>query len=295
MNGTDNTYQVNGIRLLVTEAGPPDGPLVILLHGFPEFRWGWRKQIDALADAGFRVLVPDQRGYNRSDKPRGLAAYHLDVLAADVLALADACGAATFRLVGHDWGGHVAWWTATHHPDRVAQLVILNVPHPDVWLHLARHRLRQALKSYYVALFQLPFLPEWLLRAGRFQLLRLMMTGTSRRGTFSREDLDRYAAAWAQSGALTAMLNYYRALRLRRGGSTAPRVQPQTLVLWGVRDAFLERETAEASLRRCDRGTVVFFEKATHWVHLEEPEAVNAAILRFLGSAVAAAEPVGNR
>lgn len=281
MNGTEKTFRVNGIRLHATEAGPPDGPLAILLHGFPEFRWGWRKQLDALANAGYRVLAPDQRGYHRSDKPPGLAAYHLDVLAADVLALADACGAATFRLVGHDWGGLVAWWVATRHPERVAQLAILNAPHPDAWRRLARRRLRQALKSYYVALFQLPFVPEWLLRAGGFGLLRRAMSGTARRGTFSAADLDRYAEAWAQPGALTAMLNYYRALRLPR--PPAARVKPETLVLWGVRDAFLERANAEASLRLCDRGTLIFRENATHWLHLEEADFVNAALLRFFG------------
>lgn len=282
MNGTETTFEVNGVRLHATETGPPDGPLVMLLHGFPEFSWGWRKQLEALAGAGYRVLAPDQRGYHRSHKPRGLSAYHLDVLAADVLALADARGAATFRLVGHDWGGIVAWWVATRHPERVAQLAVLNAPHPDAWRHLARRRLRQALKSYYVALFQLPFLPEWLLRAGGFRLLRRAMTGTARRGTFSREDLDRYAEAWAQPGALTAMLNYYRALRLRRPAASA-RVRPETLVLWGVRDAFLERATAEASLRMCDRGTGIFRENATHWLHLEEADFVNDALLRFFG------------
>ncbi len=122
-----------GLSLHVAEAGPEAGPpTILLLHGFPEFWYGWRHQIGPLSEAGLRLVVPDQRGYGLSDKPDGVAAYHLDKLAGDVIALADAYGFATIRLVGHDWGGLVAWWTASHYPDRIARLAILNAPHPGV-------------------------------------------------------------------------------------------------------------------------------------------------------------------
>lgn len=265
------------------EAGPQDGPLVVLLHGFPEFWWGWRHQIAPLAERGLRVVVPDQRGYNRSDKPAGAAAYALDTLVADVSGLAHSYGRSSFRLVGHDWGGIVAWRTAILHPDRVERLVVSNAPHPDIWTRVARHHPGQLLKSYYVGLFQLPRVPEAVLQAGDFAVAKRMLTATSRANAFSSEDLERYAEAWRHPGALTGMLNYYRALRHKPGGRPA-RVRPPTLLVWGARDAFLQREVAQAGLKLCDRGEALFLEEATHWVHLEEADAVNAALGRFLAA-----------
>lgn len=209
-----STRHINGLRLHVEEAGPEDGPLLILLHGFPGFWWDWRHQIHALAAEGYRVLAPDMRGYNLSDKPRGLDSYCLGPLASDVIALAQSYGHSTFGLVGHDWGGVVAWWTSVRFPQQVERLVILNAPHPDVWRRLIR-RLSQLLRSTYVAFFQLPLLPEAMLRARRFALLRRALRRTSRAGAFTDEDIELYVQAWSQPGALSAMLNYYRALRRR--------------------------------------------------------------------------------
>ena len=142
VEATSRMVQVNGVELHVVEAGPEDGPLVILLHGFPDFWWGWRHQMEPLVKAGYRVVVPDQRGYNLSSKPKGVSSYHIDTLAADVAALADVYNAATFRLAGHDWGGIVAWWTGVRYPKRVERLVILNAPHPDVYPRLMLRRWR---------------------------------------------------------------------------------------------------------------------------------------------------------
>jgi pimeloyl-ACP methyl ester carboxylesterase len=280
---TSSRRAVNGVTHHVVEAGPADGPLVILLHGFPEFWWGWRRQIGALAAAGFRVIVPDQRGYNLSGKPRGIGAYDLDTLAADVVALAERCGHPTFRVVGHDWGGLVAWWAATRHPDRVERLCVLNAPHPEVFGPYARSHPSQMLKSAYVAWFQLPLLPEWSLARDGHGALRRALRGSSRRGTFSDADLAVYDGAWAQAGALTGMLNWYRALR-RRPRATGARVAAPTLLVWGERDRFLERGLAQASLALCDRAEAAWFEDATHWVHLEEAEAVNRRLVAFLAA-----------
>lgn len=214
---TTRRIPVRGLTLSVAEAGPEDGPLTVLLHGFPETWWGWRHQIGPLAAAGLRVVAPDQRGYGLSSRPEGIAAYHLDRLADDVTGLADALGHDRFRLVGHDWGGLVAWWVAARHPDRLERLAILNAPHPDVFGAYARRHPTQALRSVYVGLFQLPGLPEALLRVGDCAALRRALTNSSRPGAFSPHDLDLYAAAWRRPGAITAMLNWYRALRLRRG------------------------------------------------------------------------------
>ena len=271
----------NGIQLHAVEAGPRDGPLVILLHGFPEFWWGWRRQIEPLAAAGLHVLAPDQRGYNLSDRPAGVAAYDLDTLAAEVIGLADAAGQRKVMLVGHDWGGLVAWWTASRHPHRVDRLVVLNAPHPAVMGAYMRRHPSQMLRSSYVGFFQLPFIPERLLAAGDFALMRRALRRSSRPGTFSPEDLGRYAGAWARPGALTGMLNWYRALRLRPAIAHAA-VEAPTLLIWGGQDRFLERGLAERSLALCRAGRPLWLDEASHWVHLEKPEIVNLAMLRFL-------------
>lgn len=270
----------DGVRLHVVEAGPEDGPLVVLLHGFPEFWYGWRRQIGPLAEAGYRVLVPDQRGYNTSDKPPRVADYQIEALATDILALIAETGRERAHVVGHDWGAVVAWWLGSHHPERVERLGILNVPHPAVMRRHLLTNLRQIRRSWYIFFFQLPWLPERALRRG---LAERALRGTSRRGTFSDEDLVRYREAWAQPGAMRAMVSWYRAAIRGAARTRGPwRVPVETLVLWGARDVALGREMVAPSLALCDRGRSVFFEKATHWVQHEEAEAVNAHLLRFL-------------
>ncbi|SDM45689.1 Pimeloyl-ACP methyl ester carboxylesterase [Methylobacterium phyllostachyos] len=269
------------LSLHVAEAGPEAGLPTILLHGFPEFWYGWRHQIGPLAAAGLRVVVPDQRGYGLSDKPRGIAAYHLDRLADDVVALADACGFPTVRLVGHDWGGLVAWWVASRHPERIDRLAILNAPHPGIVGAYMRHHPGQMLRSYYVGLFQLPGLPERLLTADRGRALRRALISTSRPGAFAAADLDRYVESWSQPGAMIAMVNWYRAL-VRLPRATPPRVRVPALVLWGRQDTALQAGLAEASLDLCDDGRIRWYDRATHWLAHEEPDAVNADLLEFL-------------
>ena len=275
--------RVGEVSLHAVEAGPPGGPFAILLHGFPEFWYGWRRQIGPLAAAGLRVVVPDQRGYNLSDKPQGVESYAIDRLAADVVGLAQALGRERFVLVGHDWGGVVAWRVVTRHPERVERLAILNAPHPQVFGPYARAHPGQALRSAYVGFFQLPFVPEAVLRAGGFALMRQALLRSSRPGAFTPEDLARYEAAWREPGALTAMLNWYRAIRLRpaRDGGES-RIRCPTLVIWGRRDSALESGLAEASAALCDDARIVWHDRATHWVQHEEPEAVNAALAKFL-------------
>ena len=271
------------VTLHLAEAGPADGPPTILLHGFPEFWFGWRRQIGPLAEAGLRVLAPDQRGYGLSDKPEGLPAYHLDRLAGDVIALADALGAPRIRLVGHDWGGLVAFWCASLHPGRIEKLAVLNAPHPAIVGPYLRRHPSHWLRSSYVAFFQLPALPERLLAAGDGEPLARALTRTSRPGTFTPAELARYREAWARPGALRAMLDWYRALvRLPRQAAAPVRVP--TLILWGRRDHALAPGLAQASLAHCEDGRLTWFPDATHWLPHEEPEAVNAALLDFLGA-----------
>ncbi len=275
---------VNGVKLHVVEAGKADDPLVVLLHGFPEFWWAWRHQITPLAEAGYHVVVPDMRGYNTSDAPQEVAAYMLDMLAADVVAIADAFGGHRFHLVGHDWGAVIGWWVAARYPQRLERVVLMDGPHPDVWGRQAMRHPTQALRSTYVAFFQLPWVPEATLGSFDFTGLRAMMQGSAKVDTFEPGALDRYAEAWAHPGSLTAMLNYYRALRERPSGGEPARLNPPTLILWAGDDSFLERHVAEAGLALCDDGRLEIVEGASHWLHIEQPERINPRILTFLAS-----------
>ncbi len=271
---------VGQVKLHAVEAGPLDGPLAILLHGFPEFWYAWRQQITPLAAAGYRVLVPDQRGYNLSEKPAGVAAYNLDRLAADVVGLIDDAGRDRALLVGHDWGGAVAWWTAIRHPERLAKLAVLNMPHPRVLEHFVRHDRAQRKRSSYMLAFQLPWLPERRFAAGNFAKAAAALEKTSRPGTFSDDDLARYRAAWSQPGALHAMFQWYRAaFRARPARPASTQVEVPTLLVWGTADGFLGREMAEPSIARCTQGRLAPIDGASHWVQHEEPERVS----RLLG------------
>lgn len=277
--------ETNGIRLHVVQAGSADGELVILLHGFPEFWYGWRRQISALAEAGYRVWAPDQRGYNLSDKPGGVGAYKIDALSADVVGLIEAAGRERAAVIGHDWGAAAAWWTAGRFPERVSRLGILNVPHGSVMAKHLRSSLSQLRKSWYMLFFQIPWLPELILRRDEWGTMIRALKGTSRPGTFSAADLALYREAWSQPGAMTAMLNWYRAVsrRVPSMGHTAKITVP-TLMIWGAQDRFLDQEMAQASIERCEDGRLVMIEEASHWVQHEEAERVNGLLLDFLGS-----------
>ncbi|WP_432708193.1 alpha/beta fold hydrolase [Pedobacter sp.] len=259
---------VNGLSLHVVEAGPSNGPLLILLHGFPEFWWAWRHQIAPLAKSGYHVLAPDLRGYNLSDAPQEVSSYVLDKLVADVISLADHYRAERFYLAGHDWGGIVAWGVAASHSNRLERLVIMDAPHPDLFTEDILKHPTQALRSTYVALFQLPWLPEQVLGTLNFAALRSMVEASGRDNAFKPGELQRYAKAWAQPGSLTAMLNYYRGLRLRKKPDRPAHILCPTLLLWGEKDSFLEHHVARTSLKHCSNGRLYIVKGATHWLHL---------------------------
>lgn len=276
------THSVNGLDLHIVEAGEAGQPLLILLHGFPEFWWAWRHQITPLAEAGFHVVVPDMRGYNLSDAPQEISAYTLDTLAADVVGIADVFGADRFHLVGHDWGAVIGWWVAAKYAARLERVVLMDGPHPDVWGRQALKHPTQALRSTYVALFQLPWVPETVLGGFDFAGLKAMMQGSAKQGTFEPGALEHYAEAWAHPGSLTAMLNYYRALRDRTHTEEPARLATPTLILWADDDRFLERHVAEAGLTLCDHGRLDVIEGVSHWLHIEQPDRINARIIAWL-------------
>jgi pimeloyl-ACP methyl ester carboxylesterase len=275
-----------GVRLHVRAAGSDEGPLVVLLHGFPEFWYGWRHQIAALAEAGYRVMVPDQRGYNRSGAPRAVTAYDLDLLVDDVCALIDAAGRERASVVGHDWGGMVGWHLAHARPERLRHLAVLNVPHPHVFRATLRSSLGQLLRSTYALFFQLPAVPEWLLGRNDGQLLAAMLRGSGQLGTFDDTDLAIYRRAWRRSDRLRGMLNWYRAAA-RRALRTAPPstlIDVPTLVVWGAQDVALSRRMAAPSAAMCTDGQLKVIEEATHWVQHDAPETVNRLLLDHLAA-----------
>ena len=275
--------ETNGIRLNVAQAGPKDGEMVILLHGFPEFSFGWKRQIRYLAAEGYRVWAPDQRGYNLSDKPDGIAAYNIDELAADVIGLIDAAGQKQVVLVGHDWGAAVAWRVAAKYPDRLAKMVVMNVPHGTVMQQTLKRNFSQLRKSWYMFFFQIPWLPETLAQRQDWKMVAESLIKSSRPGTFTDSDLIQYRLAWSQPKAYQSMINWYRSMLQKPPVQLeSPRIMVPTLLIWGVKDNFLRREMAQPSIDLCDDGRLVFIEEASHWLHHEEPDRVNELIGSFL-------------
>ena len=276
---------VNGLMLEVAVAGAADGPLVVLLHGFPDLWQGWHCQLSTLVAAGYRVVMPNQRGYGYSDKPSDISAYDVDVLADDVVALASSEGRETFCLVGHDWGGIVAWRVACRHRQRVERLAILNAPHPGVFKSYLLRSPAQCLRSWYVAFFQLPWLPERLLSANGYALLFRAVKHTSLPGIFDESDRRTFIEGWSRPGALTAMLNYYRAIARRSERSLRDRVQPPALILHGCGDPAEEPGLAIASRAMCDDGHLIEYSQARHWLQRELADEINIQLLSFLRSA----------
>lgn len=272
------------MQLHAVSAGPKDGPVVVLLHGFPEFSYGWHKQMEPLAAAGFRVIVPDQRGYNLSSKPTSVASYALTKLVSDVIAIADQLGEQQIFLAGHDWGAAVAWSATLLYPQRIAKLAVLNVPHPSVMRRFLSTRPRQLLRSWYMFFFQIPWLPEAIFSAFHFHMGMRALLRSSRPGTFSPEDLSQYRAAWSQPRALTGMINWYRALFRHPVKFPDRTVRVPTCILWGERDAFLLSEMAHESLRYCTDAELFTFADATHWLQHEESAKVSRVLVEFFRS-----------
>ena len=274
----------NGIKLEMATAGRVGQPLVILLHGFPDLWQGWHLQIPALEVAGFRVVIPNQRGYGQSDKPRGVQHYDLDHLSSDIIKIADSENAERFYLVGHDWGGIVGWWVAANFPECISRLVVLNAPHPGVFKHYLFRHPRQLLRSWYTGFFQLPWLPEMLLAARNYELLFQSVKKTSGAGIFDESDRRYLTDGWSKPRALTSMLNYYRAFARRATDPLQKRVTVPTLIQFSKRDPTMESGLAEASLAQCDNARIAWFENAKHWLQREEAEHVTTNTVEFISN-----------
>lgn len=283
-----NTVSVptrDGFNLSVKTFGPREGRPIIFLHGFPEFWYGWRKQIPFFEEQGYFVVVPDQRGYNDSDKPEEVSDYALPNLAADVVSIIETLKLEKPVLVGHDWGAAAAWQTAIEYGNLLSKLVILNVPHPRAMIKNLVTNPLQFLKSWYMYFFQLPYVPESLIAWAGYERFAEGLKRTSRPGTFSDEDLAKYVQAWSKPDAMRSMINWYRAAFRYPDLRDDVEVYVPTLILWGKKDAFLEARMAEQSTKYCSSATVKYFPEATHWLPHEEADAVNRAIAEFIAGA----------
>lgn len=282
---------VNGVTLHCVVAG--QGPLIVLLHGFPEFWYSWRYQIPVLAQH-FTVVAPDMRGYNLSDKPAKIKDYVMPTLIEDVVQLIHSFGQERAIVAGHDWGGVVAWYTALEQPQAIDKLIILNVPHPRLFMQHIITNPRQMLRSWYTGFFQLPWLPEWTLSANEYRAIEQALRGTAiHQDHFSDEVILQYKRAAAQPGALTSAINYYRAAA-RHGLasliSADPEVRMPTLVIWGKQDVALGKELNDRLAYYVPELTLRFIPDASHWVQQDRPDLVNHYMLDFLTDAVPASK-----
>ena len=271
---------VGEVSLFVVQAGPKDGTPVLLLHGFPELWYAWSRQAGLLAKAGFRVIVPDQRGYGRSDKPASVADYDFEKIAGDAAALIAALGYEEACVAAHDWGGGIAWQLAILHPERVARLVVIDTPHPDV-SRLAGPAKEETV-SWYRTAFQVPYLPEWLSRLAHWRLVTGMMRDTSAPGAFPEAKLALYRSAWDRDGAYGKMVNWYRAA-FRHGQAEGPlrRSAVPTLVVAAAHDAFIPGDLTRRSVELLDDGRLLELDYGTHWVLQEEPEKTAQIVADF--------------
>jgi pimeloyl-ACP methyl ester carboxylesterase len=284
--------ETNGITLHTVTAGPEDGPLVVCLHGFPEFWYAWHHQIPALADAGYRVVAPDMRGYNCSEKPDGVSSYRIEELVSDVVGLVRACDRKQATIVGHDWGGLVAWQTAIDRADIVDRLVVLNAPHPSAYERALRTSPEQLCKSWYVGAFQLPAIPELVLGWNDFAVIdRLCTSGTVTPDAFSEQDMQFYKRALSRPGARTAALNYYRAMARRnmwrtitQGGVGDLPVGVPTLLFWGEQDSALDISLTEGLEQWVPDIRVERIPDASHWVQFDAPDRVSESLVAHFDS-----------
>jgi pimeloyl-ACP methyl ester carboxylesterase len=274
----DAFCDVAGTRLHYVEEGA--GPLVVLLHGFPEFWYSWRHQIPALAAAGFRVVAVDLPGYNDSDKPADVGAYRIPKVARLLGGFLAQISDAPCAVVAHDWGGVAAWFVAMQVPEQVSKLVVMNAPHPTPFFRELRRSWKQKLKMTYQLFFQPPWLPEFVMRRFRFAFLRWML---KRMGRFRDDEIERYVEAWAKPGALTGMANYYRAVRRRKGPRPAIRpIDAPTMLIWGERDPVFMREVTEDFSDEVPNLRVERIARAGHFVQTDAPDRVNELLIGFL-------------
>jgi pimeloyl-ACP methyl ester carboxylesterase len=269
--------EANGLSFMVDEAGEGDD-VALLLHGFPESRFSWRHQLPLLAGLGWRAIAPDLRGYGQTSRPPRAADYAIGHLVEDVAQLFEAAGARRRLLIGHDWGAAIAWAFALERRLPLDGLVIMNVPHPAVLARVMRASWRQPLRSWYMGFFQLPALPEVMMTANGARAIGRAFTGMAvDKSRFPPEVTDIYRKNALIPGAMTAMINYYRANTklLGRWNAASPMIEVPTLMIWGEEDAALCIENTEGYDDLVSDFTLHRLPGVSHWVQQEAPEKVN--------------------
>jgi epoxide hydrolase 4 len=282
---TEHYIKVNGIQLHYMEEG--QGELVILLHGFPEFWYGWRKQIPVLSKK-YRVVAPDMRGYNLSDKPQSVKDYKIDILAKDIAELIKALGEEKAIVVAHDWGGAVAWVVATQYPELVSKLALLNIPHPaEMKKALMGFNMAQWLKSYYIFLFQLPGLPERFIGRDLKSFFTKAFTNFAPKGkpsSITDAEIDKYVKAYSQPGMLKGAINYYRATFRQLGGlHITGKLKMPVLMIWGEQDKALGKELTYNTKAYCENLEIIYDPASGHFIQHDNPDLVNQKLMEFFG------------
>lgn len=269
----------NGVRLHYVTQG--EGPLMLMLHGFPEFWYSWRHQIPTLAQ-DYKVVALDLRGYNESEKPQQQSAYAISELIKDVEGVIKGLGYDRCILVGHDWGGAIAWYFAYAHPEMVERLIVLNIPHPAKFAEGLRTP-QQLMRSWYAFFFQLPMLPEFLIELSDYQLIEFAIKGMAvDKSAFTQADIDAYKNAAAKPGALTAMINYYRNAFSSFQQQEWTLLDVPTLMIWGEEDTALGKELTYGTEEYVKDFQIRYIANCSHWVQQEKPERVNQYIRDFL-------------
>lgn len=284
----ESFIELDDVRLHIVSAGPEDGDLVILLHGFPEYWYSWRHQLPFLASLGFRVVAPDLRGFNKSSKPKGMQSYRSETVANDISQLIRKLGKPSAHIVGHDWGAAIAWMFAMRHQDQLDSLSILNLPHPLQMIEGFKDW-NQIKKSWYIAFFQLPFLPERFLKYDNHWVLRwLMKNDTVRDNVFTQDDIEKFIEAFEGQNAWRSTIAYYRALRYENLWNIEHRMEvisKPTMILWGTQDRFLDHRFAEPPSRWVTNFQLHLNHDASHWLQQDRPDWVNEHLKHFLAPA----------
>lgn len=277
--------ELNGIKYHYVEAG--EGPLIVLMHGFPEFWYSWRKQIPVLAQAGFKVVAPDMRGYNETDKPEGVANYDIELIQQDMIALVKHLGYEKAVIVGHDWGGGVAWQLGQDHPEIIDKLIILNCPPVAVLFGQLLTNPKQMLKSWYIFMFQIPGLPERRMQNNLREVLTRGYRGWSHnKDAFIDADIDEYIKAFDRPYGISGPINWYRAamrnMKKKQYRNMRP-VNVDTLVIWGEDDRALGKELTYNFKKYCTKGyDIKYIPNCSHWVQNDAAEQVNEYLLEYL-------------
>jgi epoxide hydrolase 4 len=271
----------NGVKLHYVTQG--EGKLMLMLHGFPEFWYSWRHQIPEFA-SDYKVVALDLRGYNDSEKPKDVSAYQISELVNDIKGVIQGLGYESCILVGHDWGGMIAWYVAYNYPELVDKLIVMNIPHPAKFAEALRSSPQQLLRSWYVFFFQLPLLPELLFQWDDYRLIASSFIDMAiDKDTFSEADLNAYKDAAAKRGAITAMLNYYRnvfqGLLNQRQWDV---LQIQTLMIWGENDTALGKELTYNTKDYVPDLQIRYIPNCSHWVQQEQCQLVNQYMREFL-------------